>query len=313
MRVSPRLSLLLAAMSLLIPAAASAEPPAAIETMLRQLGRVVEPPTTAMIYLPLQQKEPYEGFKIERDIAYGSAELNKLDVFTPDGAGGPRPVLLFVRGGAFMTGDKHAVGVPFYDNVMLWAASQGMVGVNINYRLAPDAVWPAGAEDVAAAVRWVKANISSRGGDPARIILMGHSAGGVHVVNYLSHPEMQAPDGAGVAAAIAISADYDLTSMKLTEPENIYFGTDRGTYAARSSLAGLLKSSLPLMLVRAELDPPVFEQQFNQAKAALCSSRHGCARTLVLSGESHMSEVYSINTEDTQLTDAIADFVKTGK
>ena len=207
MRVSPRLWLLLAAMSLLIPAAASAEPPAAIETMLRQLGRVVEPPTTAMIYLPPQQKEPYEGVKIERDIAYGSAELNKLDVFTPDGAGGPRPVLLFVRGGAFMTGDKHAVGVPFYDNVMLWAASQGMVGVNLNYRLAPDAV----------------------------------------------------------------------------------------------------------MLVRAELDPPVFEQQFSQAKAALCGSRHGCARTLVLSGESHMSEVYSINTEDTQLTDAIADFVKTGK
>jgi triacylglycerol lipase len=48
-------------------------------------------------------------------------------------------------------------------------------------------------------------------------------------------------------------------------------------------------------------------------KDSLCKSAHGCARSLVLPQHSHMSEVYSINTADTRLTDQILDFVKTGK
>lgn len=50
-------------------------------------------------------------------------------------------------------------------------------GVNMTYRLAPRHTWPAAQEDIAAAVRWVRQNIASQGGDPRRIFLMGHSAG----------------------------------------------------------------------------------------------------------------------------------------
>jgi hypothetical protein len=67
------------------------------------------------------------------------------------------------------------------------------------------------------------------------------------------------------------------------------------------------------MLVTAEMDPPVFLRQFELLKDATCKRASGCARALILPQHSHMSEVYSINTADTRLTDQILDFVKTGK
>ena len=67
------------------------------------------------------------------------------------------------------------------------------------------------------------------------------------------------------------------------------------------------------MAVSAELDPPVLVGQLEQLKEAACKRPIGCARTLMLPQHSHMSEVYSINTNDTRLTDQILEFVKTGK
>ena len=70
---------------------------------------------------------------------------------------------------------------------------------------------------------------------------------------------------------------------------------------------------MPFMIAAAELDPPWFHEQFNGLKESLCKNDHGCVRSLVLPQHSHMSEVYSINTPDTRLTDQILDFVRTGK
>ena len=67
------------------------------------------------------------------------------------------------------------------------------------------------------------------------------------------------------------------------------------------------------MVVTAEFDPPVFLRQFDLLKAAACEGPNGCIRSVVLPWHNHMSEVYSINTGDTRLTDQILDFVKTGK
>jgi hypothetical protein len=67
------------------------------------------------------------------------------------------------------------------------------------------------------------------------------------------------------------------------------------------------------MLAAAELDPEGFVQQFDRMKQATCKRAAGCARAVLLPQHSHMSEVYSINTGDTRLTDQILDFVKTRK
>ena len=287
--------------------------PPEIASKLLDLGRVVDPPNTGLLYAPLQEKEPYPGVRIERDIKYGPADRNLLDVFTPQTPSAGRPVLIFVHGGAFVRGDKHLPGAPFYDNVMLWAAKNGFVGVNITYRLAPQFPWPAGAQDVATAVQWVSDKIGERGGDPARVYLMGHSAGAVHVASYVSHQEFHKARDGGLKGAIMVSGIYDLTAGAVGDPERAYFGTDPSLYAERSSLQGLQATKVPLMIVSSELDPPVFHRQFDLLKEAACKQARGCVRAVMLPQHSHMSEVYSINTADTRLTGEILDFVRTGK
>jgi acetyl esterase/lipase len=184
--------------------------PEAIAAKLQEFGRVIDAPKTGQLYAPLQGKEPYQGVKIERDVKYGGADRNLLDVFAPETTSSPRPVLIYVHGGGFVRGDKRAPGSPFNDNIMLWAVRNGYMGVDATYRLAPQAVWPAGAEDLAAAVQWVSDNIGARGGDPARIYLMGHSSGAVHVADYVSRSELHKVKGGGLAGAILVSGIYEM-------------------------------------------------------------------------------------------------------
>ena len=130
--------------------------PEEIAWKLLEIGRVIDPPKTAALYAPLQQKEPYQGVKIERDVKYGPADRNLLDVFMPETGSS-------ARAGADLRPwrrlrrrqQAQTAGSPFYDNIMLWAVKNGFVGVNTTYRLAPQSPWPAGAEDLAAVVQWV--------------------------------------------------------------------------------------------------------------------------------------------------------------
>jgi acetyl esterase/lipase len=286
-----------------------------ISWKLIEIGRVVDPPRTAALYAPLQQTEPYQGVKVERDVKYGPAERDLLDVFMPEAASPTRPVLIFVHGGGFTTGNKRSPSsAAFYDNIMLWAVKNGFVGVNMTYRLAPASPWPAGAEDIGLAVKWVADNIGVRGGDGARIFLMGHSAGGAHVAGYVSHPEFHKVKDGGLKGAIMVSGIYDLTTWPAGgAAETAYYGPDTSLYVERSAIKGLLASDIPLMFVSSELDLPLFVQQLDLMKEATCKGPHGCARTLLLPQHSHMSEVYAINTADDRLTSQILEFVKAGK
>ncbi|SDP37816.1 alpha/beta hydrolase [Afipia sp. GAS231] len=278
-----------------------------------EIGRVIDPPKTAALYAPMQQKEPYTGVKTERDVKYGPAERHLLDVFTPETTSAARPVLIYIHGGGFVAGNKRNPGTPFYDNIMLWAVKSGFVGVNATYRLAPQSPYPAGAEDLGAVVQWVSDKIGERGGDPGRIYLVGQSAGAVHVANYVSHPEFHNVKGGGLAGAVMVSGIYDLTASPVGDAEITYFGSDPSRYAERSSLQGLLATKIPLMITSAELDPPRFVEQYELLKQASCKRAIGCAHAFMLPQHSHISEVYSINTADTRLTHEILEFVKTGK
>jgi acetyl esterase/lipase len=287
--------------------------PEDIAWKLLEIGRVIDVPKTAALYAPLQQKEPYAGVKVERDVKYGPADRNLLDVFTPETSSSSRPVLIFIHGGGFVAGNKRNPGSPFYDNIMLWAVKNGFVGVNATYRLAPQFMWPAGPEDLASVVQWVSGKIGERGGDPARIFLIGQSAGAIHVAGYVSHPEFHKVKGGGLAGAVMVSGLYDLAASPAGDAEIAYFGSDPSRYAERSSLQGLLATKIPLMVTAAELDPPRFVEQYELIKQASCKRPGGCAHAFMLPQHSHISEVYAINTADTRLTDEILEFVKTGK
>src|SRR5262249_22457007 len=294
---------------------ANAQPgpmPPDLAARLTELGRVVDPEKTAPLYAALQQQEPYSGVKVTRDIKYGAADRNLLDLFVPESGSGARPVLIYVHGGGFIRGNKRVPGSPFYDNIMLWAVRNGMVGVNTTYRLAPQSPWPAGAEDVAATVRWVADTVAGHGGDARHVFLTGHPAGATHVASYVALPQFHGPKGPGLAGAIMTSGVYDLTRMQMSDGGVAYFGSEAARHAERSALPGLAKSALPLMFAAAELDPPQFIGQLDAVKQALGKREHG-TRTLLLPQHSHMPEVYAINTADTRLTGQIRDFIKTGR
>jgi triacylglycerol lipase len=284
--------------------------PSDIEWKLGEMGAVINPPETAKLYAPLQEKEPYAGIKVERDLKYGTDERQALDVFAPEEAlRNPRAVLMYVHGGAFTAGNKRAPGSPFYDNIMLFAARSGFIGVNVTYRLAPQHQWPAGAEDVSAAVRWVGENIAARGGDPARVFLMGHSAGAVHVASYIANPKFHGRRGIGLAGAILLSGLYEFTKSPPGPAEKSYFGEEEAKLAEASTLALLPETRARLMVVYAELDPPNFVEQAKVLNETLCRANR-CSSLVRLPKHTHMSEVYAFNTKDRELADHVAAFIK---
>jgi triacylglycerol lipase len=298
---------------LLVATPALAQVPPELIDKIAAIGRVSDPAKTAPLYAPMHAKEPYAGVKVTRDVKYGPHERNTLDLFVPEGAGAGRPIFMFVHGGGMVRGNKHPPDSPFYDNIMLWANRNGMVGVNIEYRLAPASPWPAGQEDIAMVVRWAADNATANGGDANRIYLMGHSAGATHVATYVGHPEFHAPK-ALAGAMFSSASSYDLTKVESeSEGRNAYYGPDHSLYAQRSALPGLIKSTIPFMANAAELDPPQMVDQLELLKSAMCASTRGCIRTLLQPKHNHMSQSYAINTSDTLLSDQILAFIKSGK
>jgi triacylglycerol lipase len=281
--------------------------PPEIAAELRAIGARIEPVRTGELYAPLHPKEPYPWLAVTRDVAYGSHERNVLDVFTAPTPGTGKPVVVFVHGGGFARGAKHTPGSPFYDNIGVWAVGYGLVGITVNYRLAPEHTWPSGIEDMAAIVTWLKANVARYGGDPNKIFFWGHSAGAAHVADYVAN-RANAGREAGVAGAILTSGFYDLgTEVSVWQA---YYGADVASYAERSSLPGLLKTTVPLLVVDAELDDPVnFQAQADKLTAARAAAGKPVER-VHLAGHSHISETYAVGTGDRSLSGPVLAFIR---
>ncbi len=316
-----RLALCVAAPLVALLAACAATPPAPqaapdLDQRLAALGRAPTPDAfkgSIRLFAPLHSPDAAAGVKVSRDLKYGADERHRLTVFQGSGSG-PRPALLFVHGGAFVAGDTQYAGTPFYDNVGLWAAKNGMVGVNMTYRLAPKHPYPAGPQDIASAIGWLKANAATYGIDANRIFLFGHSAGAIHAATYVAKPQFHAPGGIGIAGVVLLSGLYDMAAAGPAPTTALYYGKDAATYGERSPLAGLKTSRLPLMLAFAELDLPDFEQQSITLWEALCVRDKQCPRFVWLPNHSHFSEVLAIGTpRGTLLTDQIAEFVRKGR
>ena len=119
------------------------------------------------------------GVKVLRDIPYveGGHERNRLDLYLPEKAEGPLPLIVWIHGGAWLAGSKDGCpAVPL--------AAKGYAVASINYRLSQHAVFPAQIEDCKAAIRWLRANAAKYHLDPDHIGVWGASAGG-HLVALL--------------------------------------------------------------------------------------------------------------------------------
>jgi acetyl esterase/lipase len=112
---------------------------------------------------------------VYRDLAYDDeSPLQALDIYLPDNGDRPYPVLVAIHGGGFSGGDKEdGQVVP-----VLAGLTRGYAVASIDYRLSPEATFPAAISDVKAAVRWLRAHAGEYGLDGSRIALWGDSAGG---------------------------------------------------------------------------------------------------------------------------------------
>ena len=111
---------------------------------------------------------------VAKDLAYlpeGHAR-HRLDIYRPKPAAKPAPVLFWIHGGGWVTGDKSSV-----QEKPAAFASRGWVFVSTNYRLLPEVSMGELIEDVAKSLAWVRGNIAAHGGDPEHIVVAGHSAG----------------------------------------------------------------------------------------------------------------------------------------
>jgi arylformamidase len=110
---------------------------------------------------------------VKRNIPYAdpALELQTLDVYSPPNAKN-LPVVFWIHGGGWQTGDKKEVQIKpqaFMD--------KGFVFVSTNYRLLPSVDMATIVRDVAKSIHWVHDHIAEYGGDPKRLLIMGHSAG----------------------------------------------------------------------------------------------------------------------------------------
>jgi acetyl esterase/lipase len=146
----------------------------------------------------------------------------ELDLVLPPETGGPVPVVVFLHGGGWRMGSRHALG-PSYaaSGPFEQVALAGVAVASVDYRLSGEATWPAQLHDAKAAVRWLRARAGELGIDPDRIAAWGESAGG-HLAELLGlttdDPTLEGEVGitgpsSAVSAVVAWYAPSDLAAV----------------------------------------------------------------------------------------------------
>jgi len=189
------------------------------------------------------------------DIAYGTDPRQRMDVYLPASmtSAANALVIVMVHGGAWMVGNKAMSNV--VDNkVAYWVQQKGAIFVSVNYRLSPQADPLVQARDVATALAKAQSLAASWGGDPAKVILMGHSAG-AHLVALLgASPALAREAGARPwLGTIALdSAALDLERIMNARHMRFYdrvFGADPAYWHSVSPSSVLAPDATPMLLV----------------------------------------------------------------
>jgi acetyl esterase/lipase len=184
--------------------------PAAARALSRLQVTLGAAGTAALVPL-VDLSVPKLGYAVHRDLAFGDGPRQALDLYVPEGLAAPAPVLLFFYGGSWQSGSKatyRAFGQAF--------ASQGIVTAVADYRLYPRVKYPAFVEDGARAFRFLHDRVAQHGGDPARIVLCGHSAGAYIATMLALNPlYLDALDAspAQIRAVIGIAGPYDFLPL----------------------------------------------------------------------------------------------------
>jgi acetyl esterase/lipase len=249
------------------------------------------------------------GAHERRDIAYGPDPRQHLDVYTPwdtgsGGAPGHRvPVVVFWYGGTWVTGDKRK-----YRFVGIALAKRGLVAVLPDYRLYPKVTFPAFDADGASAVAWTQRHAAEFGGDPANIVLMGHSAGGqIAAMVALNHEYLRKAGGdpSCVSGLVGLSGTYvlvpDSDELRAIFPAPY-------TEAQWQPVRFVDETSPPTLLLHGLKDREVLPQEARDLRDAL-SVKHVRVELILYPHRGHGATVASFAPVTRWLTPALRDTV----
>lgn len=256
-------------------------------------------------FTPLLARAPKDGVEVTRDVAYGEHPRHVLDVYRPAGASGA-PVVLFFHGGAFVDGEKDRTP-EIYSNVPYYLARHGIVGLNVEYRLAPEHKYPSGTDDVQRAVGWARGNVARFGGDAHRLFLMGHSAGATHTGAYAYG------SGDPIAGHIVVSGRVraEMWPGNPNAPKvAAYYGTDAAVLEKVSQVNLVGPSSPPTLIAVAEFENPFLDVHCAELYYRLARAQGRAGRFLRLEGHNHTSIIASLNTADERLGREVVAFVR---
>lgn len=192
-----------------------------------------------------------DGTHVWRDLSYGQARAQRMDVYAPEGARGA-PVILMVHGGAWAIGGKNGPGVT--GRKMPHWVEAGYVFVSIDYRMLPEADPLEQARDVAAALAYVQRHAGEWGGDGTRVVMAGHSAGAHLVALLTADPSLAREAGADrwLGTISLDSAALDAASLMSGPHLRLYdraFGSDPAFWERTSPLQQLRAKTVPMLLV----------------------------------------------------------------
>lgn len=183
------------------------------------------------------------GYRIQRDIAYGTEPRQQLDLYIPEGLATRAPVLLFFYGGGWQSGTKSlypALGQAF--------AAQGILVAIADYRLYPQVRYPAFLQDSAQAFAFVRDHTAQYGSNPRQLIIAGHSAGAYNAMMLASDPHYLKDAGADIAqicGVIGIAGPYDF--LPLIDPS--YIAVFEGKNRSETQPIGYIDGKRPPMLL----------------------------------------------------------------
>lgn len=294
--------------------AASLRPPG-LTTLLHEVGPLWSRDIRAAgdrvkaAYLPWLASAPKQGVHCTRNLSYGAHARQVLDIYQPHDAR-QAPVLLFLHGGAFVRGDKD-INAEMYGNVLTWFARQGYVGVNVEYRLAPDAPYPGPVHDVAQALAWVVAHIRSYGGDPGHLALLGHSAGGTHAASYACDPALGYL-GRYLRCVVLVSARLRADTLACNpnaEGVRAYFGDNAALLAQHSPVTHAHHARVPMLIVNAQYENPLLDVYGLEMAYRLAEHQGRAPPYLWLPEHNHVSIMAHFNTPEQFLGEQILDFI----
>jgi acetyl esterase/lipase len=135
-----------------------------------------------------------DGVTIEKDVVYGKGGALdlKLDIYKPKAGTEKRAATIHLHGGGFTGGSKDTLN----ERILPFAA-HGYVAIASQYRLLGQSPWPGMLEDAKAAIRWTRTNASRLNIDPARIVIVGYSAGGFLALTVAGTQNTAAMEGSG--------------------------------------------------------------------------------------------------------------------